>query len=75
MSEQDIAKQDRKYGVRLRFAQGPKSEEFKSVLKQKIAQASTDQELNVLLDDIHDAVLAASNSYSSLSGAIDRLKS
>jgi hypothetical protein len=56
-----------------RYAQGAVSSEYKAILRERIGSARTDEELEVLLNDIHDSTLACRNSPEGLRKAVSFL--
>ena len=58
----------------MKYAQGKASIRFKQLVKNKIQSAKTDQDLDKLLNDLHDAVLEARNNEDGLVAAIKLLE-
>lgn len=76
MSINDVAKEGRKYGAALRYAQGPASVRFKDALRLRLKKAIENDSVESFLDDVHDSVLTAMNAKhrpSALDDAANRL--
>lgn len=58
----------------MKYAQGDVSLEFKSLLKAKLTAVKTDAELEMVLNEIHDATLECRNSRDGLKAAVKLLK-
>ncbi len=56
------------------YAQGPVSIELKALLKGRIKTAKTDEEINNLLNEIHDMTLTCRNDPDGLKAAVRFLK-
>ncbi|WP_338854007.1 hypothetical protein WE348_20475 (plasmid) [Alteromonas macleodii] len=59
----------------MKYAQGEVSLEFKELLKAKLSEAKTEAQLDVVLNEIHDAALECRNDPNGLRAAVKLLKS
>lgn len=59
----------------MKYAQGEVSLEFKELLKAKLVKAKTEPQLDVVLNEIHDAALEGRNNPDGLRAAVELLKS
>ncbi|MGI2115630.1 hypothetical protein ACRWQL_00440 (plasmid) [Shewanella sp. HL-SH4] len=59
----------------MNYAQGEVSFEFKNILKTKLKNARTEQDLDQVLNEIHDAALECKNNPDGLRAAVKLLKS
>ena len=59
----------------MKYAQGEVSFEFKNILKTKLKNARTEQDLDQVLNEIHDAALECKNNPDGLRAAVKLLKS
>jgi len=59
----------------MKYAQGPVSQEFKQVVKQMVQSAKTEQELDAVLNHLHDATLECKNNPEGLKAAVVLLQS
>ena len=59
----------------MKYAQGEVSLVFKELLKAKLTEAKTEAQLDVVLNEIHDAALECRNDPNGLRAAVKHLES